>query len=67
MTIQDYIYLDKTNQPWIKTGPLMVNLSSMQNGFLDIERHRREIWDYIQYRESLLQWPSFHETVNKSA
>ena len=67
MTIQDYIYLDKTNQAWIKTGPLIVNLSSMGKGFWDIERCRKEIWDYVQYRESLLKWPTLNETLKKSA
>ena len=46
------------NGRWIKVGDLIVNLSSMEKGFQDEERRRQEIWDYIQYRESLLRWPS---------
>ncbi len=43
---------------WIKVGDLIVDLSSLEKGFQLEERSRKEIWDYIQYRESLLKWPS---------
>jgi hypothetical protein len=46
------------NGRWIKVGDLIVDLSSFEKGFQKEERSRKEIWDYIQYRESLLKWPS---------
>jgi hypothetical protein len=48
--------LNQPHQEWIKSGDLMVDLSSFQNGFHKKEkRYRQEIWDPIQYRESLVQ------------
>ena len=52
------------NEKWTKAGSLLVDLSSFENRFrihLERERYRKEIWDYIQYRESLLKWPSMNE------
>lgn len=70
MTIPDYTYIDQTNQGWLRAGHLIVHLPSMENGFLDCARRRQEIWDYIQYRESLLKWPTLNgqekERLNKS-
>jgi hypothetical protein len=49
---------NQTNQKWIKSGDLLVDLSSFENGFhREEKRYRQEIWDYIQYRESLVKWP----------
>jgi len=45
------------NKQWIKAGTLIVDLRSIENGFQKEERYRKEICDYIQYRESLLKWP----------
>jgi hypothetical protein len=39
----------------------------MRKGFQEIERYRRDIWDYIQYRESLVAWPSMNEKMKLSA
>jgi hypothetical protein len=61
MTISDFIDIDQTHQVWVRANYLIVHLPSMENGFLDSARHRKEIWDYIQYRESLVKWP----TLNK--
>jgi len=56
--------LNQTNKKWIKSGDLMVDLSSFQNGFQKEEkRYRQEIWDYIQYRESLARWPLMNEKI----
>ena len=49
---------DLNNKQLIKVGDLIVDLSSLEKGFQKEERSRKEIWDYIQYRESLLKWPS---------
>jgi len=49
---------DQTNQKLIMSGDLIIDLSSLEKGFLEAQRYRQEIWDYIQYRESLLKWPS---------
>jgi hypothetical protein len=56
--------LNQTDQKWVKSGDLMVDLSSFQNGFQKEEkRYRQEIWDYIQYRESLVRWPLMNEKI----
>ena len=56
--------LNQTNKKWIKSGDLMVDLSSFQNGFQKEEkRYRQEIWDYIQYREGLVRWPLMNEKI----
>jgi len=54
--------INQTDQNLIKSGNLIVDLSSLQNGFQkDVKRYRQEIWDYIQYRESLVRWPLANE------
>jgi len=59
--------LNQTNQKWIKSGDLIVDLSSFQNGFQKEEkRYCQEIWDYIQYRESLVRWPLMNEKMKFS-
>jgi hypothetical protein len=50
----------------MKVGDLIVELSSLEKGFQREERNRKEIWDYIQYRESLLKWPSNKEEARKN-
>lgn len=56
--------LNQNNQKWTKSGDLVVNLSSLENGFQKEERRfRQEIWDYIQYRESLVRWPLVNEKI----
>jgi len=57
------VTLFSANKQWVKAGHLIIDLNSMEKGFLKMEKHRQEIWDYIQYRESLLKWPSSCETV----
>jgi len=56
----------RANERWIKAGSLLLDLSSMENGFLKMKRCRQEIWNYIQYRESLLKWPFINEEGRKS-
>ena len=59
---QDFDHLP--NEKWTKAGSLMIDLGSFENGFrvhLERERYRKEIWDYIQYREGLLKWPPMNE------
>lgn len=55
--------LSQTDQRLIKSGDLIVDLPSMEKGFQEEERCRQEIWDYIQYLESLLKWPSIDEKI----
>lgn len=56
--------LNQTIQEWIKSGDLIVDLSSFKNGFEKEEkRYRQEIWDYVQYRESLVRWPPINEKI----
>jgi len=56
--------LNQTDQRWIKSGDLMVDVSSLGNGFQkEGKRYRQEIWEYIQYRESLVKWPSTNEKI----
>ncbi len=56
--------LNQNNQKWTKSGDLIVDLSSFENAFQKEERRfRQEIWDYIQYRESLVRWPLVNEKI----
>jgi hypothetical protein len=56
--------LKQIDQKWVKSGDLIVDLSSFQNGFQkEGKRYRQEIWDYIQYRESLVRWPLMNEKI----
>ena len=50
----------------IKVGDLVVDLSSLEKGFQLEEKSRQDIWDYIQYREGLLKWPSNREEARKN-
>jgi len=59
--------LNQTNEKWIKSGDLIVDLSSFQNGLQKEEkRYRQGIWEYIQYRESLVRWPLMNEKMKLS-
>ena len=56
--------LNQTDQKWTKSGDLIVDLSSFENGFQKEEkRYRQEIWEYVQYRESLMRWPLMNEKI----
>ncbi len=60
----DQDLLNQTDQRWIKSGDLIVDLFSFKNGFQkEGKRYRQEIWDYIQYRESLVRWPLANEKI----
>jgi len=60
--------LNQIDEKWIKSGDILVDLSSLQNGFQkEAIRYRQEIWDYIQYRESLVRWPLVNEKIKRSA
>ena len=52
---------------WAMAGSLLVDLTSMEKGFLEVKRYRQEIWDYIEYRESLVKWPSMNEQIKGGA
>ena len=55
---------NQTNQKWIKSGDLIIDLSNFQNGFQkDEKRYCQEIWEYIQYQESLVRWPLMNEKI----
>jgi hypothetical protein len=54
----DHHFWDQVYKHWIIAGHLIVDLQSMESGFLEMRKYRQDIWDYIQYRESLLAWPS---------
>lgn len=56
--------LNQTNKKWIKSDDLIVDFSSFQNGFQKEEKRvHQEIWNYIQYRESLVRWPLANEKI----
>ena len=56
--------LNQTSRKWIKSGDLIVDLSSFENGFQKEEkRFRQEIWEHIQYRETLVRWPLTNEKM----
>ena len=46
--------IDKFYGKWVKAGDLLVDLSSLETGFKDVEKNRRAIWDYIEWRETVL-------------
>ncbi len=45
------------NNYLIRSGNLIVDLVSFEEGFKVEIRYRKEIWDYIQYRQSLMYGP----------
>jgi len=45
-------------EKWTRVGNLIVDLCSLEKGFLEMEKHRQQIWEYLKYRESLIMWPS---------
>jgi len=53
----------RTKEHWGKAWSLLVDLSSMEEGFLQTKRYRQEIWDYVFYREGLVKWPSVNEKI----
>ena len=56
--------LNQPNEKLIRSGDLVVDLSSFENGFeKEKKKYRREIWDYVQYRESLVKWPPANEKI----
>ncbi len=98
MTRMDKNLNCQDHRNWAIAGQLLVDLSSMEYGFLEIypvrnssralnpagiilkrnpaiggtaeqwgiisngvKRYRQEIWEYIQYRESLVKWPSINQ------
>ena len=44
----------------LKRNPAAEQWGSISNG---VKRYRQEIWDYIEYRESLIKWPSMNEHI----
>ncbi len=52
---------------WAMAGNLLVDLTSMEKGFLEVKRYRQEIWEYIEYREGLVKWPSMNEQIKGGA
>lgn len=57
----------KVNGHWIKTGGLLIDLSSTEKGLLENKRYRQEVWEYIEYRESLVKWPAMNEQLRGGA
>jgi len=51
------------NERWKKANHLFIDLFSMEEGFLQTKRYRQEIWDYVLYREGLVNWPSVNEKI----
>jgi hypothetical protein len=50
-------FIDERFGSWIKEGNLLVNLYSLEMGFKETERSRRDVWDYIEWRETVLVGP----------
>ena len=50
-------FIDKVLGNWIKVGNLFVDLYSLETGFKEAEKSRREIWDFIEWRETVLVGP----------
>jgi hypothetical protein len=55
--------LDQNNPKLVRSGSLIVDLSSMEKGLLEKKRYRQEVWEYIEYRESLVKWPRLNEQI----
>jgi len=49
--------IDQFHEKWVKVSHLLVDLSSLEIGFKDMEKDRRAIWDYIEWRETVLVGP----------
>ena len=49
--------IDKVFGKWIKAGNLLVDLWSLETGFKDVEKNRRDVWGYIEWRETVLVGP----------
>jgi hypothetical protein len=64
MSKMDDDFNNLVDERWIKSGDLIVDLSSFRNGFeKEGKRYRQQIWDYIHYRESLVRWPVINEKI----
>ncbi len=50
-------FIDKLFASWVKVGNLLVDLYSLEMGFKEAERSRRDVWDYIEWRETVLVGP----------
>ena len=57
MATMNINFIDKVLGNWIKVGNLVVNLYSLETGFKETEKSRREIWDFIEWRETVLVGP----------
>jgi hypothetical protein len=55
--------LDQNGPKLVRSGSLIVDLSSMEKGLLEKKRYRQEVWEYIEYRESLVKWPTMNERI----
>ena len=53
----------RDNERWTKANHLLIDLFSMEEGFVQKERDQQEIWEYVCYRESLVRWPSVNEKI----
>jgi len=49
--------VDSGYRKWIKAGDLLIDLNSMEQGFGNSDRDRQDIWDYIEWRETVLTGP----------
>ena len=50
-------FIDRILGNWIKVGHLLIDPYNLEMGFKEAERSRREIWDYIEWRETVLVGP----------
>jgi hypothetical protein len=48
----------------LKLNPTAEQWGIISNG---VKRYRQEIWDYIEYREGLVKWPSMNEQIKGGA
>ncbi|MBM4324738.1 MAG: hypothetical protein FJ115_14350 [Deltaproteobacteria bacterium] len=55
--------LDQNNPKLVRSDSLIVDLSSMEEGLLEKKRYQQEVWEYIEYRESLIKWPPMNEQI----
>jgi len=46
MATTNFSFTDESLRNWIKVGNLLVDLCSLELGFKEMERSRRDVWDY---------------------
>ncbi len=49
--------LDRVFENWVRVGNLLIDLYGLEMGLKEAERSWRDIWDYIEWRKTVLLGP----------